>query len=60
MLPGGQPATHRYNNSFVPEYVKRIVRYAQMDIEYTFWQMFHLCVNPSRVYRTTSYHKRRY
>jgi len=28
-----------------------------MDIEYTFWMMFYLCFNPSRVYRTTSWHK---
>jgi len=28
-----------------------------MDVEYTFWQMFYLCFNPSRVYRTTSWHK---
>merc|ERR1712130_842439 len=55
MLPGH--STRYSGNSIVPEYVRRIVRYSQMDIEYTFWQMFHLCVNPSAVYRTTSYHK---
>mmetsp|Transcript_421 Transcript_421/g.1460 ORF Transcript_421/g.1460 Transcript_421/m.1460 type:complete len:246 (-) Transcript_421:72-809(-) len=43
--------------SVLPEYIRRIVHYPQMDLEYTFWQMFHLCVSPSRVYRTTAYHK---
>lgn len=28
-----------------------------MDIDYTLWQMLYLCVAPSRVYRTTKYHK---
>jgi hypothetical protein len=28
-----------------------------MDLEYTFWQMFYLCVAPARVYRTTKLHK---
>ena len=26
-------------------------------MEYTFWQMLYLCTAPSRVYRTTKYHK---
>lgn len=41
----------------VPEYVRRLFQYAQMDIDYTLWQMLYLCVSPSRVYRTTKYHK---
>ncbi|KAH1047277.1 hypothetical protein J1N35_038061 [Gossypium stocksii] len=28
-----------------------------MDIEYTFWQMFHLCTAPKVVYQHTKYHK---
>merc|ERR1712137_1032431 len=44
-------------NSFLPEYVRRIFHYPQMDLEYTFWQMFMLCFNPSRVYATTSLRK---
>lgn len=28
----------------------RIVHYPQMDIEYTIWQMFYLCIAPSKVY----------
>ncbi|KAH7575315.1 hypothetical protein JRO89_XS02G0081600 [Xanthoceras sorbifolium] len=30
----------------------------QMDIEYTFWQMLHLCTSPKVVYQHTKYHKR--
>ncbi|KAL6502485.1 hypothetical protein OROHE_024490 [Orobanche hederae] len=29
----------------------------QMDIEYTFWQMLHLCTSPKVVYQHTKYHK---
>jgi hypothetical protein len=57
MLPG---VSRSYaSNSLIPEYIRRIIHYPQMDIEYTFWQMFYLCVNPHRVYRTTSWHKRK-
>lgn len=41
----------------LPEYVRRFFQYPQMDIDYTLWQMLYLCVAPSRVYRTTKYHK---
>eukprot|EP01089_Gocevia_fonbrunei_P016427 TRINITY_DN5082_c0_g1_i1.p1 TRINITY_DN5082_c0_g1~~TRINITY_DN5082_c0_g1_i1.p1 ORF type:complete len:249 (-),score=-6.23 TRINITY_DN5082_c0_g1_i1:2-748(-) len=54
------PLSHqRYttSTSYFPEYLRRIFHYPQMDLEYTFWQMFYLCINPSRVYRTTSYRK---
>mmetsp|Transcript_40912 Transcript_40912/g.66352 ORF Transcript_40912/g.66352 Transcript_40912/m.66352 type:complete len:249 (-) Transcript_40912:39-785(-) len=39
------------------EYLRRIVHYPQMDLDYSFWQMIYLCIAPSRVYRTTRYHK---
>jgi len=58
MLPGIIPPQRRFNtNSIFPEYLRRIIHYPQMDIEYTFWQMFYLCIEPSRVYRTAQYHK---
>jgi len=59
MLPGALPPPRRaFNtNSFLPEYLRRIIHYPQMDLEYTFWQMFYLVVEPSRVYRTAQYHK---
>ncbi|ONM53596.1 UNC-50 family protein [Zea mays] len=39
-------------------YLRRIVKWQQMDIEYTFWQMVHLCTSPKVVYQHTKYHKR--
>jgi len=58
MLPGASPPRRRsYATTWLPEYIKRLGSYGQMDIEYTFWQMFYLCFNPSRVYRTTAWHK---
>ncbi|PKU68625.1 protein unc-50 homolog isoform X2 [Dendrobium catenatum] len=38
-------------------YLRRIVKWQQMDIEYTFWQMLHLCTSPKVVYQHTKYHK---
>lgn len=45
------------NSRIVPEYLRRLINYPQMDMDYTLWQMLYLCVAPSRVYRTTKYHK---
>lgn len=42
---------------FLPQYFRRIVKWRQMDLEYTLWQMLYLCISPKTVYRTTSYHK---
>ncbi|KAJ4791815.1 Unc-50 [Rhynchospora pubera] len=41
---------------FAP-YLRRIIKWQQMDIEYTFWQMLHLCTSPKVVYQHTKYHK---
>mmetsp|Transcript_39314 Transcript_39314/g.47624 ORF Transcript_39314/g.47624 Transcript_39314/m.47624 type:complete len:250 (-) Transcript_39314:889-1638(-) len=60
MLPLGQAQKGRgaYRSYyFLPQYFRRIVKWRQMDIEYTFWQMLYLCISPKTVYRTTSYHK---
>ncbi|XP_041991414.1 protein unc-50 homolog isoform X1 [Salvia splendens] len=43
-------------NLFFP-YLRRIVKWQQMDIEYTFWQMLNLCTSPKVVYQHTKYHK---
>eukprot|EP00164_Ancoracysta_twista_P008744 GFYU01012724.1.p1 GENE.GFYU01012724.1~~GFYU01012724.1.p1 ORF type:complete len:254 (-),score=35.01 GFYU01012724.1:289-1050(-) len=51
------PVGYDATRSMIPEYFRRVINYSQMDFEYTFWQMFYLCVDPSRVYRTTAYHK---
>nr|POE98388.1 protein unc-50 like [Quercus suber] len=52
-----QSSSSRANPMF-PQYLRRIVKWQQMDIEYTFWQMLHLCTSPKVVYQHTKYHKR--
>lgn len=39
------------------EYLRRMLHYAQMDIDYTFAQMLYLCIAPRKVYQLTSYRK---
>ncbi|EME29743.1 UNC-50 family protein isoform 2 [Galdieria sulphuraria] len=41
----------------VSEYSRRVFRLGELDFEYAFWQVLHLCLSPSRVYRNTKYHK---
>ncbi|XP_057788211.1 uncharacterized protein LOC131005319 isoform X6 [Salvia miltiorrhiza] len=53
----GRSGPHTRPNS-LPHYLRRIVKWQQMDIEYTFWQMLHLCTAPKVVYQHTKYHKR--
>ncbi|KAM7266907.1 hypothetical protein ACFE04_009073 [Oxalis oulophora] len=36
----------------------REIQWQQMGVEYTFWQMLHLCISPKVVYQHTKYHKR--
>ena len=43
--------------AFLPTYLRRIVKYKQMDFEYSFWLMLQLCVSPKTAYRHTTYHK---
>ncbi|KAJ1485848.1 UNC-50 [Baffinella frigidus] len=47
----------RARQTFLPEYIRRAIKLPQMDLEYTFWQMVNLCLDPKRVYKNTSYHK---
>ncbi|XP_010547979.1 PREDICTED: protein unc-50 homolog isoform X2 [Tarenaya hassleriana] len=49
-------SSSRANPMFL-QYFRRIVKWQQMDIEYTFWQMLHLCTSPKVVYQHTKYHK---
>ncbi|CAA2968492.1 unc-50 homolog [Olea europaea subsp. europaea] len=53
----GRSGSHTRPNSFLPQYLRRIIKWQQMDIEYTFWQMLHLCTSPKVVYQHTKYHK---
>ena len=40
----------RYRGSGFPPYIRRMLKWKQMDLEYTFWQMYLMCVNPKVVY----------
>jgi hypothetical protein len=47
----------RYRGSGFPPYVRRLLKWRQMDLEYTAWQAWLMCVNPRLVYRHTTYRK---
>ncbi|KAL0718155.1 hypothetical protein Bca4012_067477 [Brassica carinata] len=49
-------SSSRANPMFL-QYFRRIVKWQQMDIEYTFWQMLNLCTSPKVVYQHIKYHK---
>lgn len=57
-----RPARHtrpRENDAnFFPTRPTPPPQFRQMDLEYTFWQMYLLCTNPKVVYRHTMYRKR--
>lgn len=61
MLPtaskGRSSSSASRSNNMFSQYLRRIVKWQQMDIEYTFWQMLHLCTSPKVVYQHTKYHK---
>mmetsp|Transcript_39010 Transcript_39010/g.69889 ORF Transcript_39010/g.69889 Transcript_39010/m.69889 type:complete len:255 (-) Transcript_39010:145-909(-) len=44
--------------SFLPQYLRRVVKPKQMDFEYTFWLMLQLCISPKTAYKSTAYHKK--
>ena len=39
-------------------YGRRLLKPSSLDVEYVLWQMLQLCVEPKRVYRTTTFHSR--
>lgn len=51
----GPPAPQRL--LFLPQYLRRVVKWRQMDVEFTLWQMLHLVVAPKLVYKHTTWHK---
>ncbi|RXH87394.1 hypothetical protein DVH24_034294 [Malus domestica] len=70
MLPttsrGRSSSSSSRTNPMPIQYLRRIIKvlssslivwWQQMDIEYTFWQMLHLCTSPKVVYQHTKYHK---
>uniref|UniRef100_A0A061QTX7 Unc-50 family protein n=2 Tax=Tetraselmis sp. GSL018 TaxID=582737 RepID=A0A061QTX7_9CHLO len=44
--------------SFLPQYLRRLVKPSQMDFEYCFWLMLQLCISPKTAYKSTTYHKK--
>lgn len=58
MLPVNKSDRGGSRGGSLLEYARRLLRYRQMDFEYTIWQMAYLCVSPRRVYRTALYHSR--
>ncbi|KAL1525725.1 hypothetical protein AB1Y20_020569 [Prymnesium parvum] len=57
MLPLSE-LDEKSSSTSLPEFVQRMTQWRHMDFEYSLWQMLQLCVNPTRVYRTTLYHSR--
>ncbi|KAL0643412.1 hypothetical protein Bca4012_041702 [Brassica carinata] len=49
------PSSSRANPMFL-QYFRRIVKWQQMDVEYTFWQMLNLCTSPKVVYDHSGSH----
>jgi hypothetical protein len=43
------PMFSSHHRRAYPQYVRRLLDYRQMDLEYTLWQMFTTCVNPSKL-----------
>lgn len=39
------------------KYLRRLVKFRQMDFEFALWQMWHLFVAPQKVYRNFGYRK---
>jgi hypothetical protein len=52
------PLSEAPRSATASEFLRRVLRFQHMDFEYTVWQMLYLCVNPTRIYRTTTYHSR--
>lgn len=42
------------------KYLRRFVKFDQMDFEYAMWQMVYLFIAPKKVYRNFNYRKREY
>lgn len=41
------------------KYLRRFVKFDQMDFEFAMWQMLYLFIAPKKVYRNVNYRKRR-
>ncbi|KAI5306115.1 hypothetical protein KEM56_002175 [Ascosphaera pollenicola] len=44
----------------VPRFIKRLLKFPQMDFEMAIWEMTTLLVAPKKVFKSMYYHKRMY
>lgn len=42
------------------KYLRKLVKFDQMDFEFAMWQMFYLFFSPQKLYRNFSYRKRKH
>lgn len=42
------------------KYLRKLVKFDQMDFEFAIWQMIYLFISPQKLYRNFSYRKRMY
>lgn len=42
------------------KYLRRLLKFKQMDFEFALWQMLYLFISPQKVYRNVNYRKRKY
>lgn len=40
------------------KYLRRLLKFNQMDFEFALWQMLYLLISPQKVYRNFNYRKR--
>lgn len=56
------PATTQYCLSATTKsykYLRKLVKFDQMDFEFAMWQMVYLFISPQKLYRNFSYRKRK-
>lgn len=42
------------------KYLRKLVKFDQMDFEFAIWQMIYLFISPQKLYRNFSYRKRKF
>lgn len=52
-----QSPTPKSANAKRQKFLRRLVKFRQMDFEYAFWQMLYLFISPQKVYRNFGYRK---
>lgn len=54
---GGSGHGHNSNLAWVSRYLRRGCSFAQLDLDYTFYQLIYACRSPSKVYKLTQHRK---